>query len=115
MLNALRSLFVKRCRTQPDGDVWPFDQPRNCAVFTTTTVMKDGCDIIYVFHDADDHGWQCHYGGEKSAADAMVVALREIVAHDPTVLEVAHIAPGWKAWREKRGAPWHTARNEEPG
>ena len=53
---------------------WPFDQPKDCAVFTTTHVMKDGQDIIYVFHDEDDHGWQFHYAGEKNAADAMIVA-----------------------------------------
>jgi len=96
-------------------DTWPFDQPRNCAVFTTTHVMKGGRDIIYVFHDEDDHSWQFHYAGEKSIGDTMVVALEEIVAHDPTVLEVASIPPGWKAWREKRGAPWHKKKNEVPG
>ena len=96
-------------------DPWPFDQPRNCATFTTTHVMKDGCDIIYVFHDEDDHGWQFHYAGEKDIADTMVVCLEEIVAHDPTVLEIADLEPGWKAWREKRGAPWRKAKNEDPG
>ncbi len=92
---------------------WPFDQPKNCAVFTTTHVMKDGRDIIYVFHDEDDHGWQFHYAGGKKISEHMVVALSEIVAHDPSVLEVASLPPGWKAWREKRGATWQRARNEK--
>jgi hypothetical protein len=94
---------------------WPFDQPQNCAIFTTTHVMRDGHDIIYVFHDADDHGWQFHWAGEKSLADSMVVCLSEIVAHDPSVLEVADLPPGWKAWREKRGAAWRREKNEEEG
>jgi hypothetical protein len=92
---------------------WPFDQPKNCAVFTTTHVMKEGRDILEVYHDEDDHGWQFHYGGEKSTADCMIVALEEIVNHDSTVLEVANIPPGWMAWREKRGAPWQRGKIEE--
>jgi hypothetical protein len=94
---------------------WPFDQPKDCAVFTTTHVMKDGQDIIYVFHDEDDHGWQFHYAGEKDVADTMIVALEEIVAQDSSVLEVADLPPGWKAWRKKRGAPWQRAKNENEG
>jgi hypothetical protein len=94
---------------------WPFDQPKDCAVFTTTHVMKDGQDIIHVFHDEDDHGWQFHYAGEKNAADMMIVALEEIAAQDPSVLEVADLPPGWKAWRNKRGAPWQRAKNGDKG
>jgi hypothetical protein len=96
---------------------WPFDQPKNCAVFTTTHVMKEGRDIAFVFHDADDHGWQFHYDGEKRPGDSMVVSLSTIVQHDPTVLDVADIPPGWKAWRKKRGDAWQRAENprEEEG
>jgi len=79
--------------------------------------MKEGRDILYVFHDADDHGWQFHYEGEKTLAEHMVVALSEIVRHDPTVLEVADLPPGWKASRKKRGDAWLRAVNpsEEEG
>ena len=74
--------------------------------------MKDGQDILYVFHDEEDDGWQFHYGGKKSTADAMIVALEEIVAQDPSVLGVADLPPGWKAWRESRSAPWPRAKHE---
>ncbi len=94
---------------------WPFDQAKNCATFTTTHVMRDGHDIVYVFHDAEDHGWQFHWKGEKSMSDAMLVALSEIVDRDPTVVEVADLPPGWKAWREKCGAPWQRSKNERTG
>jgi hypothetical protein len=94
---------------------WPFDQPKNCAVFTTTHVMKDGHDIIYVFHDEEDHGWQFHYAGEKDVSDTIVVALEEIVAHDSSVLEVADLPPGWKAWRAKRGAAWLKTKHKKQG
>lgn len=96
---------------------WPFDQPRNCAVLTTTHVMKEGRDIICVFHDADDHGWQFHSEGGKTVAEHLVVSLGEIVRHDPSVLEVADLPPGWKAWRKKKEATWQRAevRNKEEG
>lgn len=85
---------------------WPFDQPEDCAVFTTTHVIQDGRDIVYVFHDADDHGWQFHYAGEKETKDMMIVALVEIVRHDTTVTEVADLPPGWQAWRKRKGDVW---------
>ncbi len=72
--------------------------------------MKNGCDIAYVYHDEDDHGWQFHYNGEKNVADCMVVALEEIVVLDSSVLEVADIPPGWMASREEKGAPWKRAK-----
>jgi hypothetical protein len=35
---------------------WPFDQPRDCAVFTLRSIVFDGEPILYVSHDADDDG-----------------------------------------------------------
>jgi hypothetical protein len=37
---------------------WPFDQPPNCAVLTLRSIVFGGAPILYVSHDADDHGWQ---------------------------------------------------------
>ena len=94
---------------------WPFDQPKNCAVFTTTHVMRNGADIIYVYHDEDDDGWQFHYAGETKTEDMMIVSLEEIVDYDSSVLDVAGIPPGWKAWRERRGASWQIEKNKGNG
>ncbi|MDF9827657.1 hypothetical protein M2447_001756 [Ereboglobus sp. PH5-10] len=91
-------------------NTWPFDQPKNYAVFTTTHVMKGGHDIAYIYHDEDDHGWQFHYAGEKSTDDTMIVSLESIVRHDASVLEVADMPPGWMAWRTKRDAPWQRVK-----
>ena len=111
MLRVFKSLFGKSERAR-QGAQWPFDQPENCAVLTTTHVLKDGKDITRVSHDLDDHGWQFHYSGEKKNSDAMVVLLKNIVAHDPSVLEVADIPPGWIAVRPHRGAAWERKKNE---
>jgi hypothetical protein len=91
---------------------WPFDQPPNCAVFTTTHVMRDGQPITHVFHNADDHAWQFHHAGEKAVSDAMVVGLGSICRHDPTVIEVADLPPGWMATRSEVGGPWQRATPE---
>ncbi len=92
-------------------DPWPFDQPPDCAVFTTTHVLRGGQPITHVYHDADDHGWQFHYSGAKTSADAMVVSLQEICCHDPTVVEVANLPPGWRAVRTDAGQPWKREEN----
>ena len=104
---------MKNNKYQPTMNQWPFDQPRNCAVFTTKHVLKEGRDILEVYHDEDDHGWQFHYGGDIVKEDAMVVCLECIVEYDPTVLEVADIPPGWMAYREKKGTPWHKQKTPD--
>ena len=74
--------------------------------------MKEGAAITRVSHDLEDSGWQFHYSGDKTEADAMVVMLKNVVATDPSVLEVADIPPGWIAIRRGRGAPWERRKNK---
>ena len=85
---------------------WPFDQPRTCAVLTLRSIAFDDAPILLVAHDAEDHGWQFLGLDGADEADVAVVALEEIVAIDPSVLEVANLPPGSSAWRESRSAPW---------
>ena len=37
---------------------WPFDQPKNCAVFTIRQVIDRESPIQIVYHDLEDDGWQ---------------------------------------------------------
>ena len=92
---------------------WPFDQPRNCAVFTLRQVMSGEEPVLIVYHDLDDHGWQFigHTGANMD--DAMLVALEEIVKLDPSVLDVADIEPGWVARRGSKESPWVRSENRE--
>ena len=85
---------------------WPFDQPPNCAVVTLKSIVSEGAPILHVTHDGDDHGWQFLSAGDAEANDAAVLLLAEIVKLDPSVLEVADLAPGWHAWRRDRLSPW---------
>jgi hypothetical protein len=93
-------------------DTWPFDQPRNCATFTMRQVMDGSEPRLLVSHDADDHGWQFIGTSDASLEDAKLVCLEHIVRLDPTVVEVADLAPGWQAVRDYVGGPW--IRSEHP-
>ena len=89
---------------------WPFDQPRNCATFTMRQVLDGSEPILSVSHDEDDHAWQFIGRSDAVEADARIVSLEEIVQHDPTVLEVADLPPGWRAVRDKVGGSWKRIR-----
>lgn len=95
---------------------WPFSDPKNVAVFTTTHVVKDKQPILYVFHDSDDGSWQFHYAGNKTAKDSMIVSLEEVFELDPSISELADMPSGQMAYREKKGSPWirkpHTISEE---
>jgi len=95
----------------PDNP-WPFDQPQNCVTFTTRQVLEGSEPILEVYHDADDHGWQFIGSSGGSFENAKVVALEEIVAMDRTVLEVADLLPGWKAFRTSHEMPWQRQLND---
>lgn len=97
------------------SELWPFDQPPNCAVVTTSGVMKDGALITRVFHDEEDDGWQFLHEGEFSMEEAMLVLLKNVIAHDESVLEVADLPPGWCATRKSRGGQWSRRRESESG
>ena len=85
---------------------WTFDEAENVACFTLRQIMIDGAPILYVVHDEDDHGWQFLTGENVTSEDAMIVSMREIVEHDPTLLEIGAMPPGHRATRVAVGEPW---------
>src|SRR5690348_13492263 len=91
------------------SDPWPFDQERRCAVVTLRSIVFDAKPILLVFHDEDDGGWQFLDGQAFEMSNAALVALEEIVKRDPSVLEIADMPPGWKAWRDSSSSSWQRA------
>jgi len=87
------------------ADSWPFDQPRNCAVFTTRQILEGTEPILHVTHDSDDHGWQ-FLGREAREEDGKIIALHEAVEMDPSILQLADLRPGWHAYRQSAQGPW---------
>lgn len=93
-------------------DSWPFDQPRNCASFTTSEVLSGSEPILAVFHDDDDHGWQFIGTTSGNDSNGRVICLSEAVELDSSVLEVADMLPGWHAVRMATGDPWERFKSE---
>ena len=91
---------------------WGFDEPKNEAAITTKQIVHEGHPILLVARDAEDGTWQFLTGGAFSTADALLVALHEIVERDPTICELADLPSGWSAQRDRVGGPWRRARDE---
>ena len=90
-------------------DDWPFDEKPNVATITTRPIMDRSSWIALVSHDEDDGGWQ-FIGPEGPLEDqAMIVALRNILAIDASIAELADLPLGWRAWRDDPGSPWQRA------
>ena len=88
-------------------DDWPFEDERRVAVFTTVAVMREEAPILRVSHDADDGAWQFFDAvSTNSSANAMLVALEEVVKLDPTVAELSDLPLGCSAHRSSPQAPW---------
>ncbi|MCG8673678.1 MAG: hypothetical protein MI867_30095 [Pseudomonadales bacterium] len=88
------------------NDIWPFDQPRNCAVFTIRQIIEGTAPIDIVYHDLEDNGWQFLSKIDYVTEDARIVGLEEITELDPSIFEVARIEPGCHASRANKSAKW---------
>lgn len=92
---------------------WAFPDPGKTAVFTSVRVIDGEEWIYYVSHDADDGSWQFHpYSGPTPMEEARVVGLREIVAMEPRLAELADLPLGWHAWCDSPEAEWQRAKQE---
>jgi hypothetical protein len=91
---------------------WPFDQTPNTAAITTRQVIEEKKDICVVLHYLDDHSWAFLCGTTNEEKDGRVIAMKEAVRIDESVIGVADLPPGWKAWRQNRTIPWQRAQNE---
>jgi hypothetical protein len=96
-------------------DNWPFDDPKNVAVFTVRQIARDGNPILRVTHDSEDGAWQFLEWGTPREEDAMIVGLEEMARIDPSILELADLPIGWRAIRPSPTEPWQRERNSNEG
>jgi hypothetical protein len=87
-------------------DDWPFADPPDVASITVRQIVRNGHPILLVSHDAEDGSWQFLTGGTFDVADALLVSLGSMVERDRSLVEVADLPPGWRAWRSGPAAPW---------
>lgn len=64
---------------------WPFDDPKNVAVFTVRSIWEHGKPILFVYHDEEDGAWQFHTDKELKEEEASIIALSEIVDIDSSI------------------------------
>ena len=89
----------------PKSD-WSFAEPENVAAISTVQVFRQEYPILLVSHD-DDGAWQILCGTTSDPKDGIVVCLGCVYQKDKTIAEVADLPPGWTAWRDHLGDPWH--------
>ena len=78
-------------------------------------IVEGGEPILLVTHDADEGMWQFLAGGDVASTDAMVVSLESMLNRDPCLGELADLAPGWQATRERTDSPWRRTMKVEIG
>jgi hypothetical protein len=94
-----------------DEVTWPFHEGKNRAAITTKPVFRDGHPILLVSHDADGD-WQFLCGTTNQPKDGQIVSLGCIWERDRSLVEVADLPTGWRAYRRAKGAAWKRERAE---
>jgi hypothetical protein len=88
---------------------WKFADPLNVAVFTIWPILRGEEFIGEVRHDAEDGDWQFLSRTRPFLMEeAALVTLRSMVERDPTLVELADLPLGWRAWRLAKGPPMAT-------
>lgn len=98
----------------PDDLAGAFADPPNVAVFAAASVLSGATPALFVTHESEDGAWQFLSGDTTGTAEIRVVALRTMLAVDPTLVEVADLPFGWMATRASRGEPWTRREGAEP-
>jgi hypothetical protein len=90
-----------------------FTDSTNTAVFTTKFVL-DGKEITNIYHDKDDGAWQFFSSDyfEDIEDVAKIIGLGEILKIDSSVLEIADMPEGYRAYRKFKGDPWTIEKND---
>lgn len=84
---------------------WPFQEPKNLAVITTTRIVKNNAPILYIVHD-EEGIWQFLDGDEVDTATAAVIGLCTLTQMDQSIFDTADLPIGWEAWRKTKDAIW---------
>lgn len=84
---------------------WPYPHPPETVVFTTTPVMLEQDDIVYIYHGED--GWQVFGAHEVDADQIKLIRLDELDELDHTIRQISDLELGWEAWRIDRKSKWN--------
>ena len=96
---------IERNNEADKSEFW-FSEPENTACVTCCHVMHGHAEIVNVFHDEDDGGWQFLCGEEHETKEFMLVSLKQVVEVDPSVNGLHEMPLGCGATRESKWAAW---------
>lgn len=90
---------------------WPFQDPPSTIVVTQQSVIDKKRPILFVLHDREGD-WQ-FLSNEKLGIDlAVELSLRDLVAFDSSITQLAQLKRGWKATRTDYKSPWNISLYE---
>jgi hypothetical protein len=105
--NFAAPVWVMRAQPLLDrNERWPFEDPKNFAVFTTRRVIEEKYPILLVTHDEPDGDWQFLCGTTNESSDCKVICLNDATVIDPSVIQLADLPLGWQAIRNNPSEPW---------
>lgn len=87
--------------------IWPFPDAPSTMVFSTRDIEEGKSPVLHVTHDLGDGAWQFRTTGAVPIAEGRIAALQQVVFHDPSLLELADLPPGWMAVRTSPDSPWN--------
>ena len=86
--------------------------PRKLGAVVMRTVLA-GAPALQVTHFPDGEGWGITDGGDPNAPGACIAThISHVVDIDPSLVELAAMAPGHVANREQAAGPWIISRFE---
>jgi len=77
----------------------------NQSAITTSYVMEQNHDIIYVSYD-EEGDWQFMSDDPFDEGDAMVVSIKEILEKDKSLLTLPNIKKNEAYERKNKNSPW---------
>lgn len=95
---------------------WPFAEPHNAAVFTTSRHLYGGEPILLVSHERGGD-WQLLCGDVQENERCIVICLACAYLRDTTIGALADLPAGWEARRDKPTGAWvrYPIADEETG
>jgi len=86
---------------------YKFNEPENTACFVCSHVLHHERPILQVTHDEEDGFWQFLCGrDDHNESNANIIALRQVVALDGSVNDLAEMPLGIGAGRETETSIW---------
>ena len=90
-----------------NSSTWKFTVPPSTLVVTEQDVVQKKKPILYVIHDNDGQ-WRFLAEATMRLDPAVEISLRDLIAVDSSLVDVAYLKKGWTAWRATKGSAWNS-------